>query len=102
MSHRDQHTTLVLATVAALLLALLSILARRVRRPPLPPGPKSSFFGFGRSLMPITPPWRTYAEWRNTYGRHVSQPAHAVAAHISLQLVLQAILCTNTLPGSLC
>ncbi|KIK71103.1 hypothetical protein GYMLUDRAFT_33229 [Collybiopsis luxurians FD-317 M1] len=34
---------------------------------PLPPGPKPSWFGF-KVKLPSTYPWRTYSEWKDTYG----------------------------------
>lgn len=59
----------VAAVVAVVVsLTVISIFARKSRRLTTPPGPKSSWFGFGKPPVPTTYPWRTYQEWQRLYG----------------------------------
>ena len=59
----------VAAVVAVVVsLTVISIFARKSRRLATPPGPKSSWFGFGKPPVPTTYPWRNYQEWQRLYG----------------------------------
>lgn len=40
---------------------------RKLRRTRLPPGPKGKLFTGVKHLLPRIEPWKTYAEWSETY-----------------------------------
>lgn len=54
-------------TIAAVIALSIYYFAPFQYRLPLPPGPKSSWLG--KTSLPKTDQWKTYAEWKEIYGR---------------------------------